>query len=473
MSSSAEELWSPQSVLEALGESTLSSSELGDFVTALQQRHRSVLRVRRELSPNVSDNVLAYDANQVPWYSLGFQATDASDRPSRHLLYAAGDYYLQDAGSLLALAACRADTNSLSGLTICDLCAAPGGKASGLLEALGESGFLLANEPIRSRIAPLTYNLSRTGSDRFAVSCMDPEKLAGALAGQFDLVLVDAPCSGQALIGRDKRTTGALSLKQIQHSAARQERILNAAVTLLRPGGRLVYSTCTFAHAENESQTNRLVAEGVAKPLPITSLAEYATGEGTYRLWPHRHNCAGSFAAALEVTKEDDDDIAIEPSYRLKRKNSKRKDDQRKDEKRLLQTIALSDWYQSSTGLKRMKLTDSVLYGWPEDAPEWVTEVAVDGPEIAHRTGQTWKPAHAGALRRASLCGASLVGARAVDIDADTATNFFAGGTIRCETKGWHVVRYLGRPIGWTKASGGAGKNHLPSTARFTGSLES
>jgi 16S rRNA C967 or C1407 C5-methylase (RsmB/RsmF family)/NOL1/NOP2/fmu family ribosome biogenesis protein len=472
MSSSDEELWSPQAVLEALGDNTLLSGELDEFLAALRRRYRSVLRLRSELSRTDSDRHLPYQAKQVPWYSLGFQTTDANARPSRHLLYAAGDYYLQDAGSLLALAACGADTQSLSGLTICDLCAAPGGKASGLLEALGKSGFLLANEPIRTRIAPLTYNLSRTGSDRFAVSCMDPEKLADSVPGQFDLVLVDAPCSGQALIGRDKRSTDALSLKQIQHSAARQERILNAAVKLLRPGGRLVYSTCTFAHAENESQTDRLVTDGVAKPLPVTSLAEYATGESTYRLWPHRHNCAGSFAAALEVTKEEDDELAIEPSYRLKRKNRKRESDQKKDQARLLQAIPLGDWYQSSISLKRMKLTDAVLYGWPDDAPQWVTEVAVDGPEIAHRTGQTWKPAHAGALRRTSLCGTGFVGAEAVDVDADTAASFFAGETIQCKTKGWQVVRYRDRPIGWTKASGGAGKNHLPSTARFEGSLE-
>ena len=160
----------------------------------------------------------------VPWYALGHRPMVESPKPSRFLCYAAGDYYVQDAGSLLALAALGADTSALRGQLICDLCAAPGGKASALVEAIEAgrqdgAGFVLANEVIRSRIGALQMNLARTGSDRFAVSNLDPDALADRLSGVFDIVVVDAPCSGQAMVGRGTQKVSALSKNQIQHSA--------------------------------------------------------------------------------------------------------------------------------------------------------------------------------------------------------------------------------------------------------------
>ncbi|MGB7343747.1 MAG: SAM-dependent methyltransferase [Pirellulaceae bacterium] len=460
MKTSDDELLSPQAAIDALGGIELPSDELSDFVSSLQQRHVSVMRIRRDLV----DVDLPFATERVDWYSLGRRLTHHDDRPSRHLAYAAGDYYLQDAGSLLALAACGADQVQLAGMTVCDLCAAPGGKASGLLEAIGETGFLLANEPIRSRLAPLAFNLARVGSDRYAISCQDPERLAATLAGQFDLVVVDAPCSGQALMGRGKQTVAAMSEKQIQHSAARQERILDAAVELLRPGGRLIYSTCTFARAENESQMDRLIACDLARPDPIERLSQYASGEGTYRLWPHRHDCAGSFAASM-VAPLGGGEPEIGREKRVKRKKKKDRD---KDDARVLASVPWGDWYDGIAKIQRLKLTDSVIYGWPSDVPTWVEDISVDGPELAHRTGQTWKPAHAGAMRRA----AGYVGKQSVEVNGTTASQFLSGDTIGCPSNGWHVVRYQQRPLGWIKASNGVGKNQLPAAARFNGTLD-
>ncbi|QDT13650.1 methyltransferase RsmF C-terminal domain-like protein [Stieleria marina] len=453
---------SEQAVVNALGPLTLPGSELDQFMASLGQRHRSVLRVRRDRA----DQSLPYETDPVSWYSLGHQLINENDRPSRHILYAAGDYYLQDAGSLLALAACGADRSDLAGLKVCDLCAAPGGKASGLLEAVSDTGFLLANEPIRSRIAPLAFNLARTGSNRYAISCSDPDDLASALAGQFDIVLVDAPCSGQALMARGKQSMSALSEKQIVHSAARQERILDAALRLLRPGGRLIYSTCTFAVAENEAQIDRLVERQVAAPCPVDRLANYASGEATYRLWPHRHRCAGSFAASVVALESHSLDADIESNLISgSSRKSKKKKDRDKDDMRVLKSLPLDEWYGDGVAEGRLKVTDSVIYGWPSDTPDWVTQIAMDGPELSHRTGQTWKPAHAGALRSSSS-------PMAVDVDAATAAQYLSGGTITCATKGWHVVRYNDRPLGWVKSSGGTGKNHLPTSARFNGVLD-
>ena len=102
-------------------------------------------------------------------------------------------------------------------------------------------------------------------------------------------------------MSRGKQNPSALSTHQISHSASRQQRILEAAVKLVRDGGQLVYSTCTFAEAENEAQIRLLIEQGVATPKPVTSLQELETDPGCYRCWPHLHRCAGSFAASLTI----------------------------------------------------------------------------------------------------------------------------------------------------------------------------
>ncbi len=436
---------------DALGSIELSDGELVSFAEALCRRWYSVIRHRREVRPDR----IPLAGKSVAWYALARQVMDGDKpaKPSRYLSYAAGDYYLQDAGSLLSLAAAGADTSTLSdGWLICDLCAAPGGKASALVEAIGDAGFVLANEPIRSRIAALQFNLARTGSDRFAVSCLDPQVLADRVGGVFDLVLVDAPCSGQALVSRGRQSTSALSDKQISHSAARQNRILDAAMRLLRSDGQLIYSTCTFAEAENESQVTRLIDSGIAESRSVDRLADYQSVlPACYRLWPHRHACAGSFAASLTAVRGG-------PAVAEDRTSRHKRDEPPTD---------LSQWFESIAESTRTRSFDSVIVGWPSDTPPWIDDLAISGPELAHRTGQTWKPSHAASLRRV----ARMTSLQSVEVNAEVAKRFMLGETIPCQGVGWHVVKWEDRPLGWIKSNGTMGKNHLPASARMTGEI--
>tara|TARA_R110002049_G_scaffold4601_5_gene32435 strand:+ start:621126 stop:622553 length:1428 start_codon:yes stop_codon:yes gene_type:complete len=461
--SSKDDSLSVASVIDALGSIRMPDDEVQRLLESLSRPHHSVLRFRREVDPGQ----FALKTEPVDWYSLARRTVFADARPSRQLSYFAGDYYLQDAGSLLALAASGADTtlgpddsDSLAddgdGPLVCDLCAAPGGKATALLEAFAspgplQQGFLLANEPIRSRIAPLSYNLARCGSDRYAISSLDPDELADRLGGVFDLVVVDAPCSGQALLSKGKQSTSALSSRQIEHSAARQSRILDAATRLLREGGRLIYSTCTFAEAENESQMIRLVDRHDYKPVPVSHLNAYASDvfSGCYRLWPHRHACAGSFAASFRATRGGD-----VPRRWKGRKPSR-------------PPVDLQPWFQFADDSPRFFSLGSVFLQWPHDAPDWVEDVTAGGPELSHRTGQTWKPAHGAALRR----GDTSIARQRIDVDAETAVAYLQGNPIPCPASGWTVVCYAGRPLGWVKSSSGVGKNQLFPAARVSGAV--
>ena len=443
--------FSPEQIAAALGQIHCPGS-LNEFSAAMAQPWRNVIRHRRE----IDQKDLPVPSTPVDWYSLGRRPAKDSGSPARSVAYACGDFFIQDAGSLLALAVAGADGDGLRGKTVCDLCAAPGGKASALLEAvtncdIESRGFVLANEVIRNRVAPLQLNLARTGSDCFAVSSLDPEKLADQLPQAFDLLLVDAPCSGQAMVSRGKQNQSALSAHQIQHSASRQQRILEAAVKLVRDGGQLVYSTCTFAEAENEAQIRLLIEQGVAQPRPVAGLQKYETEPGCYRCWPHMHQCAGSFAASL----------TIQHSEPAKTRKAKRK-------RKLNRTpIALTDWYEETDFESRIHTKDSVIFGFSPSAPDWAEQIAISGPELAHRAGQTWKPAHAGALRRE----ASLKPINKIEVDQEACKQFMRGEPIQTNEVGWNTIQLAGRPLGWVKANGKIGKNHLPSGARMSGEL--
>jgi len=473
------------------GEFDLPSEELARFADAISARHENILRLRPEIERDAHHWISETKANHVDWYPLAIAPPSTMPRPSRTIDYAAGEYYLQDAGSLLALAAAEADTDSLRGQLICDLCAAPGGKASGLLEAITEPaptipsgvldrnakprGFLLANEPIRSRVAPLAYNLARTGSDQYAITSEDPESLAEKFAGIFDFVLVDAPCSGQALMARGKQSAGAVQSAQIELNARRQNRILRAAVQLLRPGGRLVYSTCTFAIEENEAQVRFLVDELAMQPSPVQRLANYQTEirsapssdvvSCSYRLWPHRHGCAGSFAARLrrplldeEPNIDLDRDLA-EDSWRRSTTSRSRDESMVPSDA----TYQLPFLIRPDDSNHRWQLRDWIIDAHTADAPDWVAEPFVIGPEVAHRTGSTWKPSHAASLRRGEL----TADVPAIEVDDEVAELYLSGQTIPAGgSSGWQIVRHAGRALGWIKSDGRIGKNHLARFAR-------
>ncbi len=171
-------------------------------------------------------------------------------------LHHAGAYYMQEpsASSAVTLLAPR------PGERVLDLCAAPGGKATQIAAALQGRGLLWANEYVRARVQSLLQNLERCGVRNAVVSSQDAPSLCGGLPGFFDAALVDAPCSGEGMFRKEPAALEQWSVENIRLCAARQEEILRAAAGAVRPGGRIVYSTCTFAPEENECLVARFLA---------------------------------------------------------------------------------------------------------------------------------------------------------------------------------------------------------------------
>ncbi len=311
----------PQPMISRI-DSLLDQSEIDDFLQSLRLRPLKSLRCRVDRI----EETLPFETQIVDWYpSFGRLVTDNSIRPGAFLSYATADYYIQDSASMLPLQLLELQENDW----VCDLCAAPGGKATAISELLGTQGLLLANEAIAGRTDVLRYSLARTGRANTIQTHLDPAVLASKLLGRFDKVLVDVPCSGQSLLGRDQQAQSAFSDKHVQHCAARAQRILRNAMAMVRPGGRLIFSTCTFSIEENEDQVRWMLEQfpGLWAPATIPSLTPWQSKihEGCWRLWPHRDNCSGGFAAALQSSENWDPELAFEgihndtPSYSQQR----------------------------------------------------------------------------------------------------------------------------------------------------------
>ena len=238
---------------------------------------------------------LPFVGEQVPWEPMGYYYDPAS-RPGLHPYHEAGVYYLQEASAMSAVAL----LDSKPGEKICDLCAAPGGKSTQIAGRMLGQGLLLCNEYSPARAKILARNIERMGVANAIVTNEKTERLAAKLPGFFDRVLVDAPCSGEGMFRKEEAAVTDWSQQTVEMCAARQAEILDNAARLLKPGGRLVYSTCTFAPEENE-QTVAAFLDRHPEFAPERVDAPWFTpGEqGTYRMWPHKLLGEGHFGAVL------------------------------------------------------------------------------------------------------------------------------------------------------------------------------
>ena len=267
-----------------------------------------------------------FSLNQVPWETNGFYY-DSQDTPGKHPYHEAGVYYIQEPSAMAPVPFLEVTP----GDRVLDLCAAPGGKSTQIAVALKGKGLLVCNEIHPARAKILSENIERMGVRNAVVTNESPEKLEQYFAGYFDKILVDAPCSGEGMFRKNEDAKNEWSTENVQICADRQVGILDCAANMLRPGGRLVYSTCTFAPAENEGSIAGFLErhpeykvisverpEGFESGKPewfeftgeVSTNTEKSTAtydeevcrelEKTLRIWPHKVNGEGHYLAVLE-----------------------------------------------------------------------------------------------------------------------------------------------------------------------------
>ncbi len=239
----------------------------------------------------------------VEWCSDGFYL---DQRPVFTLdpLFHAGAYYVQEASSMLIEWLYRHIPKSAKPIAVLDLCAAPGGKSTHLLSLIGPDDILVANEIHPQRSIILEENITRWGSPNVLVSRMSPHQLAGQWHELFDVILVDAPCSGEGMFRKDVLSIKEWSVENIERCVNRQQEILRLALNMLAPGGHLIYSTCTYNSKENEEQV-----QWMASVFPVeTNLPLQQQSDGVqmsqfgFRCYPHLVKGEGFFCSLLRKT---------------------------------------------------------------------------------------------------------------------------------------------------------------------------
>lgn len=296
---------SPSRLLQTLSQNLFPKlPDQEQFIHALlQPQPYSPAILWTQPKPDVSPFAIA---PAVAWQPSFVDRLSSETKPGKHPLHAQGAYYCLDLSSVFAaiplmeLTAKYPKTNLLV-----DLCAAPGGKSLFAWRSL-KPDLLLCNEVIGKRLGMLMSNLKRCQVDPVAVIHGDVAALAPVLSQSADVVIVDAPCSGQSLLAKGIKVEGCFHPVTIRHNQRRQKRILAAAADLVAPQGYLLYSTCTFSKVENEGAIARFLSKFPQfQPQPILSLKDWQshlTDIPCYRLWPQHHLGAGAFTVLLKNT---------------------------------------------------------------------------------------------------------------------------------------------------------------------------
>ena len=256
---------------------------------------------------------LPFVKDPVPWEQQGYYY-DPDARPGLHPYHEAGVYYLQEASAMSAVAL----LDPQPGERVCDLCAAPGGKTTQIAGRMMGEGFLLCNEINPKRAQILSRNIERMGVANSLVTNEHPARLAEKFPGFFDRVLIDAPCSGEGMFRKEEAAVTDWSQQTVEMCARRQAEILHSGAALLKPGGRLVYSTCTFAPEENELCMEQFLAnhpEFTREPVEAPWFTP--AGEGAFRLWPHKLLGEGHFAAVLRKAEGEPQEIPLMKAEKL------------------------------------------------------------------------------------------------------------------------------------------------------------
>lgn len=269
-------------------------AEADDLFRALETESPTSIRLNSKM------DVLTFDCDteEVPWHLDGYYL---SVRPQFTLdpLFHAGCYYVQEAASMFVQQALEQYVSRDS--IVLDLCAAPGGKSTLVSEYLGDEGLLFANEVVRQRVFVLSENVQKWGNGNTVVTHNMPAEYGERCANLFDCILVDAPCSGEGMFRKDPAARDEWSLQNVKMCADRQRTILTDVWDALKPGGILIYSTCTFNNEENEKNVQWMVETLGADILPLPTDPAWGISEGTvgYHFYPHRTKSEGLYICAL------------------------------------------------------------------------------------------------------------------------------------------------------------------------------
>ncbi len=428
-------------------------NETEDFIKSLQLPAPVSIRVHPRKFPAAHT---WHEMPRIPWCNQGYYL---SERPVFTLdpLFHAGAYYVQEASSMFLYEVLKQlFPKQKNNLKVLDLCASPGGKSTLLSAYLNGEGLLISNEAIRSRIPAIKENTIRWGYDNVIITHNDPEDFVNNEL-YFDLVVVDAPCSGEGLFRKDAESIDEWSVENTHHCALRQNRILSSATKIVADDGFLIYSTCTYNPEENEAHQVQIKASGF-EPVTIAVKKEWNITQpsaNSVQFFPHKNRGEGFYLAVFK-------------------KNGKRNlafNSHRKFKPEFFDRNLFKSFVQLPSDRVLIKENKSTCILFPDAWIEWLgivsnnLRVVQAGIEVGEIKGKDVIPSHA--LSMSFFLNKEIP---TCELDTYDARLFLSKENITLPEntpKGFVLLTHLGIPLGWVKNLGNRTNNHYPQEYRI------
>jgi 16S rRNA C967 or C1407 C5-methylase (RsmB/RsmF family)/NOL1/NOP2/fmu family ribosome biogenesis protein len=395
----------------------------------------------------------------VPWTEYGYYL---SQRPSFTFdpLFHAGCYYVQEASSMFLEQALNQTVDLSQPLKVLDLSAAPGGKSTHIQSLISKDSLLVSNDVIRSRANILKDNIIKWGCQNVMVTSNDPKDFS-KLRNYFDVIVVDAPCSGSGLFRREPEAMDEWSLQNVALCSQRQQRILADIIPALKEEGVLIYATCSYSKEEDEDIMDWMMGKLKVKSLKLKvdddwNIAESGSGQGGYgyRFWPDKVKGEGFFIACFRKTGDGDGHsvkIKTKPGAATKK-----------------EIEMIEKW----TGKEHQHFIkyENTVYAWPENLSEDMSfllenlRVIYSGVRIGELVRDKLVPDHALAMSRLASSSIDIA-----NFNYEQSIQYLQKKEIQAEisSRGWHLVNYEGHPLGWINVLPSRINNYYPKELRI------
>ena len=456
----------------------LLGDEYDAFLASYEQESRHGLRVNTlKISAEEFKKISPFKLEEIPWIGGGFEIS-REDGAGRHPFYYAGLYYLQDPSAMTPAHVLDVQP----GQRVLDLCAAPGGKATALGAKLKGSGVLAANDISASRCRALLKNLEVFGIPNAVITNEVPARLGERFPAFFDRILVDAPCSGEGMFRKEEAVARAWYPEKNAECAKIQKDLIVRAADMLRDGGHMLYSTCTFSPAENEEVIAFLLRERPQMhliPIPgFEGFAEGISGAGPYksglgdpdaarcvRIWPHRMRGEGHFLAMLQKGEETaaGDFCASLPAFSYEEGLPAAGRRERRRAQELVEAFCRDSALQiPGYAPEKLYLRGDMVFmaALPEKELKRISCIR-NGLLLGELKKDRFEPSQALAM---ALSGAAPAARLDLGLQDDRIIRYLKGETLtlaaeECTGNGWKIVSAGGYPLGWAKETGAVLKN--------------
>lgn len=436
----------PKSFLQRL-EKQLGKDQLSLFLKAIQQTPFESIHLHQPIEQLLQSYLL----DQLPWHHKGYYI-NASSILHQHPYHHAGAFHFQEPSSMAVVPMLDIQPDDV----VLDIAAAPGSKSTDIASRLGFQGFLIANDIDPRRAQTLMFNVERLGLSQVIVTQHDPHHLPNLFPHFFDKILVDAPCSGEGIFRKDPTSIDAWSIEHVQTCAVRQAYLLEDAVKLLKPGGRIVYSTCTFSPEENELLIEKFLQQHQEFTLynhPLNSFFDSQSTKGIgVKLWPHLIKGEGYYVVVLQHNG------AVTNPYKF---HHRMKNPMPKEWKKFAEETLINSKIEPNFVLEERLFQIPISYQFHSAlhtlrAGVYYGEIDKNIFYPSHHLAHFLKIQDVKQVLNLSLQDPRLI-------------RYLQGEEMSANVeKGWVLIAVDGLSMGWGKASNGRIKNHYPKGLRLT-----